>query len=145
MRLLDALSRRLQRRIDNGMESFEALVECQDHSLALSRAHIERVVVEHFAVAIERTEEATLASMLGTLCDLYALWRIESDRGWFLEQGYMSAATAKAIRKLVNKLCGKVRLQALPLVEAFGIPDALLGAPMLGAAIAQGGRDVHGR
>ena len=34
------------------------------------------------------------------------------------------------IRKLVNRLCGEVRQQALPLVDAFDIPDELLAAPI---------------
>ncbi len=34
------------------------------------------------------------------------------------------------MRVLVNQLCGEVRRQALPLVNAFGIPDEILGAPI---------------
>ena len=68
--------------------------------------------------------------MLGSLCDLFALHRIEEDRGWFLEHNYIEAAKAKAIRDEVNKLCFEIRAQANPLVEAFGIPDELLAAPI---------------
>ncbi len=67
---------------------------------------------------------------LDLVTDLYALWRIELDRGWFLEQGYLEPPKAKAIRKLVNRLCRELRGQAVPLVEAFGIPPELLGAPI---------------
>ncbi len=34
------------------------------------------------------------------------------------------------MRVLVNQLCGEVRRQAVPLVNAFGIPDEILGAPI---------------
>lgn len=42
----------------------------------------------------------------------------------------MSGSKAKAIRGAVNDLCDEVRPQAEALVNAFGIPDALLGAPI---------------
>ncbi len=46
------------------------------------------------------------------------------------QHGYIEGSKAKAIRKLVNRLCGEVREQAVPLVSAFGIPDELLAAPI---------------
>ncbi len=42
---------------------------------------------------------------LEPLLDLFALERIERDRGRFLEHGYLEPAKAKAIRKLVDRLC----------------------------------------
>ena len=42
---------------------------------------------------------------------------------------------SKAIRTLVNGLCCEVRAQAIPLVDAFGIPDEMLAAPI---AVAEG-------
>ncbi len=67
---------------------------------------------------------------MSPLRDLFALWRIEEDRGWFLESGYIESNKAKAIRKLVNRLLAEVREQAVPLVDAFDIPDEILGAPI---------------
>ena len=128
--LLSTLARRMKKRLDSGMDSFDALVEVQDHVVALAEAHTERLILEQFAASIDGCEDSSLRTMLGTLCDLYALHRIEADRGWFLEHGYLESAKAKAIRKQVNKLCLKVRQQAVPLVDAFGIPDPVLGAPI---------------
>ncbi|MGB5174985.1 MAG: acyl-CoA dehydrogenase, partial [Thermoanaerobaculia bacterium] len=128
--LLTSLARRMKKRLDAGMDSFAALVEVQDHVVALAKAHTERVVLEQFAAGVDRCDGPALNVMLSTLCDLYALHRIESDRGWFLEHGYLESAKAKAIRKLVSKLCLEVRLQAVPLVDAFGIPDPILAAPI---------------
>jgi acyl-CoA oxidase len=128
--LLGTLARRLKKRIDAGQDAFQALIEVQDHAVELARAHNERVVLERFAEVVGSTAGPDLAAVLGTLCDLYALHRIEADRGWFLEHGYLEAGKAKAIRKLVTRLCGEVRLQALPLVDAFDIPDELLAAPI---------------
>ena len=128
--LLTSLARRMKKRLDAGMDSFDALIEVQDHVVALAKAHTERVVLEQFASGIAGCEDASLKAVLSTLCDLYALHRIEADRGWILEHGYLESAKAKAIRKQVNKLCLEVRQQAVPLVDAFGIPDPVLAAPI---------------
>ena len=98
--------------------------------MELARAHTERLVLERFSEVVAGTTYEEIAQTLGTLCDLYGLHGIEADRGWFLEHGYLEAGKAKAIRKLVNRLCREVRPQALPLVEAFDIPDELLAAPI---------------
>jgi acyl-CoA oxidase len=37
----------------------------------------------------------------------------------------------KAIRKLMNQLCWDIRQEAVPLVDAFNIPDELLSAPII--------------
>ena len=128
--LLASVARRLKKRIDAGMDSFHALIECQDHVVETAKAHVERVVLESFAGGVKRILDPDLKAVLETLVDLFALERIERDRGWFLEHGYFEPAKAKAIRKLVNQLCRDVRRQAVPLVDAFGIPDALLAAPI---------------
>jgi acyl-CoA oxidase len=68
--------------------------------------------------------------VLKKLCDLFALSQIDKNKGWYLEQGYMEGVKTKAIRKLVNQLCWDIRQDAVPLVDAFDIPDKLLSAPI---------------
>ncbi len=128
--LLETLARRLKKRIDRGVGTHRALIECQDHLVETAKAHVERMMLEQFAGAVDGCSNPELSKILGTLCDLFALSRIELDRGWFQEHGYIEGSKAKAIRKLVNRLCGEVRDQAVPLVSAFGIPDKLLAAPI---------------
>jgi acyl-CoA oxidase len=128
--LLGTLARRLRQRLKNGLDSFTALVECQDHTLSLARAHVERFVAERFRAALTEIEDPELAKALESLAQLHALDCIERDRGWFLEHGYIEAGKAKAIRKQVLALCAEIRPLALPLVDAFAIPDALLAAPI---------------
>ncbi|MEM7051107.1 MAG: acyl-CoA dehydrogenase [Acidobacteriota bacterium] len=128
--LLSTVAMRLKKRLDGGMESQQALIECQDHLVSMAKAHTERVLLERFAAAVEATEDERQRQVLALLCDLFALCRLEADRGWFLEQGYFEAGKAKAIRNLVNRLCAEARQQAVPLVDAFGIPDAVLAAPI---------------
>ena len=131
-RLLHTAAGRLKHRIDEGMDSFHAMNECQDHLVHLARAHVERSILESFRKAVDghtETEGPEIGQVLDTLCDLYALSRLERDRVWFLEAGYMEVSQTKSIRDLVNNLCGEARQNATALVDAFGIPDKVLGAP----------------
>ncbi len=129
-RLVGALARRLRQRIADGMDSFHAFTECQDHSMAAGRAHVERTLYESFFEGVEVCEDSDLKAALEALLNLFALSRLEADRAWFLEAGYWTGAKSRAIRAQVNELCLELRPMAGDLVDAFGIPDRLLGAPI---------------
>ncbi len=126
--LLVSAAARLKGRIDRGEDSFDAFVDVQDHLLTLANAHGERLVLEAFQAAVERTPEGQVRTVLSLQCALYALSRVEADRAWFLEQNLFDPPVAKAIRTQVNALLARLRPVAVELVDAFGIPDALLGS-----------------
>ncbi len=128
-RLLGSVARRLKARIDDGVDSFDAMNACQDHLVRLAEAHVERVIHDRFLEGVARAPAPGLSEVLRTLSALYALSRIEVDRAWYLEAGYLEPAKSQAIRALVNRLCGEVREQAVFLVDAFGIVDGVLEAP----------------
>jgi acyl-CoA oxidase len=71
-----------------------------------------------------------MKSLLERVCDLYVLANIEADRAWFQEHGRMSSTRAKAVTRTLNRLCAELRPHAGALVDAFGIPDAVLSAPI---------------
>ena len=135
-RLLSSSARRLKSLIDQGADTFEAMNACQDHLLMLGSAHAERLTVEAFQQAVVRAPNPAVSETLRTLADLHALSRLEAERAWYLESGYFEGNKARAIRAVVNDLCREVAAQALPLVDAFGIPDEVLEAPA-GVARAQ--------
>ena len=128
--LLISATRRLTGRLEGGMDSFEAFIEVQDHLLTLANAYAQRLVLDSFQAVVEAADEGQVKELLGKVCALYALWHIEQDRGWFLEQHYIDATKAKAIRTEVNALFGQLRPHAVSLVNGFGIPDQLLAAPI---------------
>ncbi|AEL27646.1 acyl-CoA dehydrogenase family protein [Cyclobacterium marinum] len=128
--ILNSAANRLKRLMSEGMDPFDAVNVAQHHLYTLSLAFIERVVLEKFIEKIEQTSDPELKQVLKQLCDLYALHQIEKHNGWYLEQGYMEGGKSKAIRKMVNQLCWDIRKDAVPLVNAFNIPDACLAAPI---------------
>jgi acyl-CoA oxidase len=127
--VLEGLARRLRRATaDNAFEVFNA---AQDHVLHAARAHVDRVVLEAFVAAVDRCSDPDTAQLLDRVCDLYALSVIEADRAWFLEHGRLTPARAKAVTQAVNDLCRLVRPDARRLVDAFGVPESWLGAPII--------------
>jgi acyl-CoA oxidase len=128
--LLQAVAQRLKQRLDDGMDSFDAFIECQDHLLSLAHAHAERLAMDAFAEGVETCDDDALRPVLATLRDLYALSRLEEGVGWFQEKHYIEAGQAHAIRREVNALCAELRPPAVDLVDAFAIPDEALAAPI---------------
>ena len=93
-------------------------------------AYGERLVSEQFLLAIERAD-ASLKPVLQQLYKLYAVDAIEQDLGWFLTSGLVPVdPVGKQVQATAAKLCRDIAPQALPLVEAFAIPDRMLSAPI---------------
>ena len=123
-RLVDSLARRLRTLTGREkMDPLRALSRCQDHALAAARAHIERQAHQLFQANVS-------GELLEQVRDLAALWTVERDRAWWLEHGYLSPDDSKDLQKEVNTLLRDLRPHALTLVAGFGIPDALLRAPI---------------
>lgn len=124
--ILTSAAKRLKSYIDDGMDSFDAFNQCQHHLVQVGFAFVESVILEQFVKQIENTRDAGCKTVLKKLCDLFALSQIEKNKGWYLENGYMEGVKTKAIRKMVDKLCSEVRQEAVPLVDAFSIPESCL-------------------
>jgi acyl-CoA oxidase len=129
--LLKGVARRLKRGIDDRRDPFDVLIDCQDHLESAARAWVDVAVLDAFADAVERCEDATLRPLLDRLCSLHALARVEAERGWYQEHGRLTAARSKAVIKAVNALCAQLRPDAALLVEAFGVPATTPGAAVL--------------
>lgn len=128
--LLASAARRLKKRLDDGLDSFVAFSEVQDHLVNLATAHVERVLLQQFLDAIDACDDAGVAEMLTAVATLFGLARLEADRGWFQENNYIEGGKAKAIRQEVEALCRELRPQAESLTAAFAIPEACLAAPI---------------
>jgi acyl-CoA oxidase len=126
--ILAGVARRLRAGIEDGADPFRVLVDCQDHVVVAAQAWADMIVLESFAAAVERCEEGSTRDVLDRLRSLYALSRVEAERGWYQEHGRLSSPRSKAVIKTVNVLCAELREHAGDLVEAFGVPEQALGA-----------------
>jgi acyl-CoA oxidase len=130
-RLRYSLARRVRSRLADGMTVFDALAVCQDHCLALSRAHCEEKIYRCLRNMIEGNPPGWDKRLMSRCLALFALARIEADRGWFLEQGYLNARQSQVIRNEVLELCASLANDAVTIVEAFELPSSYLDCPML--------------
>jgi acyl-CoA oxidase len=123
--LLETLARRLRGAADAD-DPFAVFNAAQDHLLAAARAHVDMVLLQAFADAIDA--HTGLAPTLDPVFELFALSTIEAERGWFQEHGRLTAARSKGVIAEVNRLCGQLRPSALDLMAAFGIPEETIAA-----------------
>ena len=128
--IVASVANRFRRGLSEGHDAFEVFRAVQDHALDAARAWIDTITLEAFCRAIDRCTDGDVKEALSLVCDLYALQNIEMSKGFYQEHGRLSSPRTKAITREVNRLCNDVRLIAGPLVDAFGIPDAVLGAPI---------------
>ena len=106
--------------------------------LQVSESYLDRVILEQFAAVVNETIDEGLNEVLTRLYNLFALNKLEKHKGWYLEQGYMEGVKTKAIRKMVSQLCWEIRQDAVPLVDAFAIPENCL-APIVTTKSAEAG------
>jgi acyl-CoA oxidase len=112
------------------LDAYSAFIRLQPELAELAHAHVDRVVLEQFVDAISTLADKGLQTPLNRLRNLFALEHLEQAKGWYLENGLMSGVKSKAVTRLVNRLCAQVRQDAVGFVDAFGIPDACLAAPI---------------
>ncbi|MCF6745026.1 acyl-CoA oxidase [Blastococcus sp. KM273128] len=129
---LEGAIRRLRKNsATDGMAPFDVFNDVQDHVLKTARTHIDRIVLEAFVDAVDRTTDPAAKALLDTVCDLYALSTIEEDKGWFLEHGQLTPARAKTLTATVNGLLKELRPHMTTLVDGFAIPAGWKAAAIL--------------
>ena len=127
--LLDTVARRL-RQAPKADDPFAVFTAAQPHMLSAARAHVDSVLLQAFVDGIEACPDAAERALLERVCDLFALSTIEDERAWFAEHGRLTAPRSKAVIAEVDALCQRLRPHARTLVDAFGVPDESLAAPI---------------
>ena len=125
-----AVSQRLRSLIRQGMKADDAVVGVQNDLVAMAHAWVEYVILQQFVKGVEAMGPSAEREILQKLAQLFALTHIEKNAAWYLEHGDLSGAKSIAIRREAEALANELSGQALYLVDAFGIPDATLAAPI---------------
>ena len=128
--LVESAARRIKHRLDEGMDSFQAFLETQNHLVTMAHAYVDRIILEQFMAGIDQVGHPGNKEILEKLLALYALSEVEAKRGWYLEQGYIEGSKSKAIRAQVEALCKEIRPHSEELIEAFDIPAQCIAAPI---------------
>lgn len=124
-KLLFSLSDRMRSFIGKKLAPAEIFLRTQTHMISLAKAWVEAFIFEEFTKKLSSMSESKEKEALLLMLQMFGLHAIYQDKGWFLENDFMSGDKSKAIRKVLNKLMRQVRPQALLYVESFGIPEVL--------------------
>ena len=94
-----------------------------------ARSYGERLCSEQFLAAIEKGDES-LKPVLTKLRHLYLLDLVEKNLGFFLASKILPLEVGQQVNGAAAALCKELAPQALPLCDAFAIPDSMLSAPI---------------
>jgi acyl-CoA oxidase len=113
-----------------GTGAADATAQLQNRIFRVAQAHLDHILLERLDAAVSKIVDPDLATVLAALRDLFALGRLEAERGWYLERGLLTAPEARALPARVDAACARLAPHAGALVEAFGVPPASIGAPI---------------
>ena len=130
-KLLLTVSERMRDYLKKRIAPYTAYLKCQNHMIELAKAYVDRLALKALYKEIKKLEEGPEKEVLVKVYKLYGLHTIEENKGWFLENDFMEGAKSKTIRRVVTKLCQDLRFEADGLVDAFLIPEEMLGAKII--------------
>ncbi len=96
----------------------------------LAKAHAERLALEWFDAAASEVEDDTLRALLDQVGALHGITVLRADAGFYIGEGYFDPSKESALRRESDLLIRELLDAAVGLVDAFGIPDACLAAPI---------------
>lgn len=126
--IVSSAAKRFKKLVDNGLDAFDAANVMHTHMIQIADSYLDRIFLEQFQDKLSTITDEGIKEVMERVYNLFALNKIEEHKAWYLEQGYMEGVKTKAVRKLVSQLCWEIRQDAVPLVDAFNIPDSCLGA-----------------
>jgi acyl-CoA oxidase len=130
-KLLFTLSDRMRSFIKKKLNASEIFLRTQTHMIALANTNVERFINDEFVKHLAKMEKSPEKEALQLMQQIFALDAINRDKGWFLENDFISGDKSKAIRKVLVKCYRMVRPNAAAYVKAFGIPEVLRNAEVL--------------
>ncbi|CAH2253105.1 acyl-coenzyme A oxidase isoform X1 [Pelobates cultripes] len=113
-------------------EFFTAWNSCLHHVVTLALAHIHRVTLEQFSLAVKACPVPEDQSLLMEFCLLYGTKIVYQERAWYLEHKYLTPASSTQIRNQLLDLCRVVKDDSLKVISAFNIPHNSIQAPIAG-------------
>lgn len=96
-----------------------------------AKAHCYYVVLKAFKEAIDsKGLSPANEAIMRKLCSLYAMYWMVQKSGEFITGGYMTPDHISLARSLLYSLLADIRREAVPLVDAFDVPDEILNSAL---------------
>ncbi|KAL7890479.1 hypothetical protein AOLI_G00027370 [Acnodon oligacanthus] len=130
-----SLAARLHAKINKSKEDFfSAWNSCLHHVISLALAHIHKVTLEQFALAVQECQVNGDRDLLTKFCLLHGTSLVYQERAWYLEHNYFSPGASRQIRSQLLELCRSVKDDALKVLADFNVPPCCIQAPIAGVA-----------
>lgn len=94
-----------------------------------AKMHTIGYLYQRFYDSVKRAQKE-LQPVLGKLCLLFGLLKVQEQSGKFLQYGYFQAYHMEIIEEQILGLYSELRDQIIPLVDSFNISDFLLNSPL---------------
>lgn len=107
----------------------EKLEKLSKQRFNAARLHSRAFLVAAFFKNISSAKKE-LQPVLLDLATLFALWSIEQESTAFLQYGFLPHDRLNFVSELVDKYCGKIRVQAVALCDAFNWSDFFINSPI---------------
>ncbi|KAI3633696.1 hypothetical protein MIR68_008643 [Amoeboaphelidium protococcarum] len=115
--------------LKRGLDTDAAYEETAISRLHAAKNHAFGYLFHRFSDGLQKAP-AELKPVLTKLCALYGLYNIQENAGNFLQYGYFNSQQMDFVKSQVLELCHQIRKDAVPLVDAFNLPDFVLNSPL---------------
>ncbi|KAK3831145.1 MAG: hypothetical protein J3R72DRAFT_527761 [Linnemannia gamsii] len=102
----------------------------QTELVRLADVHSWRYFLILYQQGINRHKHTPVYETLRKMGQLMSTFVLQKHLDLFLEEGYFDGSHAKMVRQLFLEQCKDLRKDAVPLIDAWAIPDFILKAPI---------------
>lgn len=88
------------------------------------------MVAQQYLEVLAKEPEGATKKALTHLYELYVLRCLDRDMGFLLSAKILPVSAGAAVPERMSEICRALAADSLALVDAFGIPDRLLAAPI---------------
>jgi len=128
--LLVGLGKKMKAGSDHKKSIFEVWqLEESDHIQDLAKAHGERIILDRY-IDVLNASPVSVRKTLAQLARIWVLSVVEEHIAFYVASGLLSAEKIDVLLDAQRLAIRKLAPQALHLVEAFGVSDHILGAPI---------------
>lgn len=118
--------------VSDKKSTFEIWMEQESDLIqSTARAHVEREVFESSLNVLNSIKEENALKMnLSKIITLYGLEKIKRNLSWFMIHKILNEENSKLILNEIKKLCKEIAIVWKDIIDAFGIPEHMLTAPI---------------
>jgi acyl-CoA oxidase len=118
----------MQKQVALGMTQNATLQEHLMDFVTLARLHSHRYLLHTLSTSLR--DHPHVSSILSQLCSLSGIYFLLKEESLLAQSGYLRGSDAQRLTNTFQEQCKMLRKDVIPLVDAWGLPDFILQAPI---------------